>query len=229
MLKLCWKDFFITRRFWPPALFFFVILMNMFVFSLSLFLLASVLLSFLMIIAVPMIEEKYKTELTFLSLPIKKQTIVTSRYISSFFIAVIGLGLSLVSSYFYSFVFTEYTAAIRSVISLQGSILLIFFTLILAAVFFPFYYRFSIGKALLVFPAVFFGFFAVLWLGYNLVSLFLNRPGPLFTAQSVILFWKDIQNSLTLPVSHLLMILLLAALVSVSAFISIKAYQHKDL
>ena len=229
MLKLCWKDFFIIRRFLLPAPFFFVILMNMFVFSSPVFFLASVLLSFLMIIAVPLIEEKYRTELTFLSLPVKKQTIVIARYISSFFIAVIGLGLSFVSSYLYSFIFTEYTAAIRSLISLRGGILFIFVTLILAAVFFPFYYRFSIEKALLFFPAVVTGFFAVIWLGYNLVSLFLNRSGPLFKAQSVLLFWGDIQKSLTLPVCHLLMILLLAALVSVSAFISIKAYQHKDL
>lgn len=229
MLKLCWKDFFIIRRFLLPAPFFFVILMNMFVFSSPLFLLASVLLSFLMIIAVPLIEEKYRTELTCLSLPVKKQTIVIARYISAFFIAVIGLGLSFVSSYFYSFIFTEYTAAIRSLISLRGGILFIFFTLILAAVFFPFYYRFSIEKALLFFPVVVTGFFAVIWLGYNLVSLFLNRSGPLFTAQSVILFWEDIQNSVVLPLSQWLMILLLSALVSISAFISIKAYQQKDL
>ncbi len=229
MLKLCWKDFFITRRFWLPAPFFFVILMNMFVFSPTLFLLASVLLSFLMIIAVPLIEEKHKTELTFLSLPVKKQTIVIARYISSFFIAVVALGLSFVSCYFYSLIFTEYTAAIRSLISLQVGIQLIFFALTLAAVFFPFYFRFSIEKALIIFPAVITGFFAFIWLGYNLISLFLNRSCLLFTAKSVLLFWGDIQNSLTLPLSQLFMILLLAVLVSVSAFISIKAYQHKDL
>jgi hypothetical protein len=62
-----------------------------------------------------------------------------------FFIDVIGLGLSFVASYFYSFVFTEYTAAIRSLISLQGSILFIFFTLVLAAVFPCCCYRFFRG------------------------------------------------------------------------------------
>jgi len=210
MLKLCWKDFYITRLFLIPVPFFFVILLNIFVFSEFLFFAAGILLTFIMVISIPLIEDKYRTEQIMLSLPVTRQSIVLSRYVSSFFITGIGMILYFVSALLYSSIFKDKMVNLKSVISLEGGAVFLFASLLLTALFLPFHFKMGISKALLVFPAFMAVFSAVIWLEIESTSIHLGA----------------------LPINPLLLFLLfllLSGLTLLSIFLSIKAYKLKEL
>jgi ABC-2 type transport system permease protein len=210
MHKLCWKDFYIIRLFLIPAPFFFVILLSTFVFSGFLFLSAAVILTFFMVISIPIIEDKYRTEQIISSLPVKKQSIVLSRYISSFFITGIGLFLYFVSGFLYKSIFKDNIAGLKSVVSLEGGVVFFFLSLLLVSLFLPFYFKLGISRALLVFPAVVAVLSAVIWLGIESVSL-------------------NLQESLNTPLSLYILFILLSGIMGTSILISIKAYKLKEL
>jgi len=210
MLKLCWKDFYITRLFLIPVPFFFVILLNTFVFSGFLFFTAGILLTFAMVISIPLIEDKYRTEQIMLSLPVTKQSIVLSRYVSSFFITGIGMILYFVSGSLYSSIFKDKIVSLTSVVSLEGGAVFLFTSLLLTVLFLPLHFKLGITKALLVFPAFMAVFSAVVWLGIESTSL---NPRTLLNP----------------PLFIFLLFLLFSSLTLLSIFLSIKAYKLKEL
>jgi ABC-2 type transport system permease protein len=210
MLKLCWKDFYITRLFLIAVPFFFFILLNIFVFSEFLFLTVGIILTFVMVISIPLIEDKYRTEQIISSLPVSKRSIVLSRYVSSFLITGFGMILYFVSSLLYSSIFKDNTADLKSMVSLQGGAVFLLFSLLLVALFLPFYFKLGIGKALLIFPAVVAVFSAVIWLGIEAVSF-------------------NLQDSLNTPLALSILFILSSGIMGASISISIKAYKLKEL
>jgi ABC-2 type transport system permease protein len=210
MLKLCWKDFYITRLFLIPVPFFFVILLNIFVFSEFLFFTAGILLTFIMVISIPLMEDKYRTEQIMLSLPVTKQSIVLSRYVSSFFISGIGMILYFVSGSLYSSIFKDKIVSLKFVIGLEGGAVFLFVSFLLTALFLPFYFKLGISKALLFFPAFMAVLSAVIWLGIESISL-------------------NLQTLLNTPLLLFLLFLLFSSLTLVSISLSIKAYKLKEL
>lgn len=210
MLKLCWKDFYITRLFLIPVPFFFIILLNTFVFSEFLFFAAGILLTFIMVISIPLLEDKYRTEQIMLSLPVTRQSIILSRYVSSFFITVIGMILYFASGSLYGSIFKDKIVSLTSAISLEGGAVFLFVSLLLTVLFLPFHFKLGITKALLVFPAFMAVFSAVIWLGIELTSLHLGAM-------------------LINPLLLFLLFLLLSGLTLLSIFLSIKAYKRKEL
>lgn len=210
MLKLCWKDFYITRLFLIPVPFFFVILLNAFVFSEFLFFTAGILLTFIMVISIPLIEDKYRTEQIMLSLPVTKQSIVLSRYVSSFFISGSGMILYFVSALLYISIFKDKIVNLKSVIGLEGGAVFLFVSFLLTVLFLPFYFKLGISKALLVFPAFMAVLSAVIWLGIESISL-------------------NLQTLLNTPLLLFLLFLLLSSLTLLSISLSIKAYKLKEL
>ncbi len=210
MLKLCWKDFYITRLFLIPAPFFFVILLNTFVFSWFLFLTAGIILTFVMVISIPLIEDKYRTEQIISSLPVTKQSIVLSRYVSSFFITGIGMILYFVSGLLYRSIFKDNISDLKSVVSLQGGALFFSLSFLLVTVFLPLYFRLGISKSLLFSPVALIISSSVIWVGYKYI-------------------YANMQLWLGTPLSLFILLVIFSGLMGISVFISIKAYKLKEL
>ncbi|MBD3413826.1 MAG: hypothetical protein GF421_05270 [Candidatus Aminicenantes bacterium] len=212
MLKLCWKDFYVTRWFWIPAPFFFVLLLSTFIFSKLSYLIAGVILTFAMMVSIPLLEDHYRTEGIISSLPIKIQSIVLSRYISSLFIILIGLFFWMASSFFYGFLFPESLTDLKSLQSFEGGAVFLSLSLLLVVLFFPLSFRYGAGKALFVFPAVIISFSAIIWGALQLFS-------------------KGISHSVQqIPVVLIILILLtlFSGIMSFSVFLSNKFYKSKE-
>jgi hypothetical protein len=238
MLKLCWKDFYITRFFWIPAPFFFVILLSTFIFSKLLFLTAAVILTFIMTLSIPLIEEYYRTEEIIASFPISHPSVVIARYLTSFFIIIIGMILFMISSLFYSSLFKENQIDLKSVVSFEGGILFLGFSLLFMILFFPLYFRLGTGKALFSFPAFLIAVSAGIWLINKILVLITGKSFLLIKnvqaniIKSPIHYFSEWILNINKGISLALFILILAAvftgLTLVSISLSIKSYKFKE-
>ncbi|MFO7979587.1 MAG: ABC-2 transporter permease [Candidatus Aminicenantes bacterium] len=238
MLKLCWKDFYITRLFWIPAPFFFVLLLSTFIFSKLLFLAAAVILTFFMAISIPLIEDHYRTEQIIASFSISHQSVVIARYLTSFFIIIIGMILFFASGLLYSSLFSENQIDLKSMASFEGGILFLGFSLLFMILFFPLNFRLGVGKALFAFPAFLTALSAVMWL--------LNKILVLITGKSLFPIKNMQANIIKSPVLYfskwiinlkdgigpapfiLLLVIILTGIVGASISLSIKFYKSKE-
>ena len=145
-----------------------------------------------------------------LSLPVTKQSIVLSRYISSFFNTGIGMILYFVSGSLYSSIFKDKIVSLKSVISLEGGAVFLFVSLLLTALFLPFHFKLGISKALLFSPVAFIISSSAVWAGYKHI-------------------YANMQHWLGTPLSVFILLVLFSSLTLLSIFLSIKAYKLKEL
>ncbi len=211
MLKLCRKDVLITRVFWIPALFSYIVISTAFYERGLLFIFVNAVLTFSMVFSILIIDDKYRVEPFFISLPLKRRKVVYARYLSSGFIILLGL----VFYFFTSFLLDSFIPIdivdFRPLISPEGAAVFLIPAVLLTLIFLPMYFRLGLGKALLFFPAVIMAGTGVFWILLPGV----NKLEKLYKAFGA-------------PLTIFIAVLVLSSLVFASIIISIRFYSRKE-
>jgi len=224
MLKLCWKDFVASRWFWVLTLIIcvlygaFPISQNSAVMVVGLGVVVGLLL-------VPLfIEDRYRTEALYCSLPLKRSTIVRARYLLSGFVFAAGTILMFAYGYFANSVFKMKLIKINleALRTLEGMLGFLFAAMFLISIFFPFYFRFGLAKGVVVFTTIIMGLIialAALFPGKEI----LNDPGT-----GILQALGNVKHSLTAPLFLFFSLALGAGIVFLSVRVSIRFYDQRD-
>jgi hypothetical protein len=237
MLKLCGKDFMAGRWWW---LLFMASYVLTFTFplqqSLGLMVGAVALITACVFVTL-FLEDRYKTEAFYASLPLKRSTIVLARYVLTALLSLAGV----VFVFLYGYLLTSLVKLrwividLRSLLSIEGMTGFVLFIAFLAALYFPFYFRHGLGRGSFIFAAVLLGLGIVLAGIERLAAKIFHLTGPLFTAD----FLKDpglgiiraiggVRDSLRLPLFVGAALLIMAGMLVISIRLSIHFYQKRE-
>jgi len=211
MLKLCRKDVLVTRVFWIPALFAYIVISTAFYERGLIFIFINAVLTFSMVFSILIIDDKYRVEPFFISLPLKRRKVVYARYLSSGFIIFLGLLFYFFTSFLLDSFIPIDIVDFMPLISPEGAAVFLIPAVLLTLIFLPMYFRLGLGKALLFFPAVIMagtGIFWILFPGVNKLEKLYNTFGE--------------------PLTIFIAVLALLSLVVASIIISIRFYSRKE-
>jgi ABC-2 family transporter protein len=237
MLRLCGKDFMAGRWWWllftaSYVLYFTFPLMQ----RLGLMVGAVALITACVFVTL-FLEDRYKTETFYASLPLRRSSIVLARYILTGLLSLAGLAFVFLYGYLLTSVvkLRWMTIDLGSLLSLDGITGFALFTAFLAALYFPFYFRHGLAKGSFIFAAVLLGLAIVLAGAERLAANVLHLTETLFTAE----FLKDpglgivraigtVRDSAGLPLFVGAAFILLAGMLAVSIRLSIRFYQKRE-
>lgn len=211
MLKLCRKDVLITRVFWIPALFAYIVISTAFYERGLIFIFVNAALTFSMVFSILIIDDKYRVEPFFISLPLKRRKVVYARYLSSGFIIFLGLLFYFFTSFLLDSFIPIDIVDFMPLISPEGAAVFLIPAVLLTLIFLPMYFRLGLGKALLFFPAVIMAGTGIFWIllpGVNKLEKLYNTFGE--------------------PLTIFIAVLALLSLVFASIIISIRFYSRKE-
>jgi len=214
MLKLCRKDVLITRVFWIPALFSYIVISTAFYERGLIFILVNAVLTFSMVFSILIIDDKYRIEPFFISLPLKRRKVIYARYLSSGFIIFLGLLFYFFTSFLLdSFIPIDIIDIVdfKPLITPEGAAVFLIPAVLLTLIFLPMYFRLGLGKALLFFPAVIMAGTGIFWILLPGV----NKLEKLYKAFGA-------------PLTIFITVLVLSSLVFASIIISIRFYSRKE-
>jgi len=211
MLKLCRKDVLITRVFWIPALFSYIVISTAFYERGLIFIFVNAVLTFSMVFSILIIDDKYRVEPFFISLPLKRRKVVYARYLSSGFIIFLGLLFYFFTNFLLDSFLPIDIVDFMPLISPEGAAVFLIPAVLLTLIFLPMYFRLGLGKALLFFPAVIMAGTGIFWILLPGV----NKLEKLYKA-------------LGAPLTIFIAVLVLSSLVFASIIISIRFYSRKE-
>ncbi len=92
------------------------------------------------------VDNVYKAEMIYASLPIKRSTIVFARYLSSFMLTTGSFSLAVLSCLSMVYIFNESDPAFKIILSFRGIIAMLSFLFMILSFIFPFIFKFGPGK-----------------------------------------------------------------------------------
>ena len=237
MIKLCAKDFVASRWWWLLALaadilyFTFPSQQNL------LFMISGVGLVLVCVLITLFLEDRYKTEVFYASLPLKRSTIAPSRYILVGFLAVASGTWTFAYGYFLTSVVKLRFIKIdfESLFSVEGIAGYLFFAAFLAALFFPFYFKHGLGRGSFIFGTVCLALGSILIGLERLAANVFHLIRPLLTSE----FLKDpgfgilralgsIKALWGVPLFIGALFVLIAGMLLVSIRLSIRFYEKRE-
>jgi ABC-2 type transport system permease protein len=197
--------------FWIPALFAYIVISTAFYERGLIFIFVNAALTFSMVFSILIIDDKYRVETFFISLPLKRRKVVYARYLSSGFIIFLGLLFYFFTSFLLDSFIPIDIVDFMPLISPEGAAVFLIPVVLLTLIFLPMYFRLGLGKALLFFPVVIMvgaGIFWILLPGVNKLEKLYNTFGA--------------------PLIIFIAVLVLSSLVFASIIISIRFYSRKE-
>ncbi len=237
MLKLCAKDFVVSRWWWLLVLaadilyFTFPSQQNL------PFMISGIGLVLVCVFITLLLEDRYKTEVFYASLPLKRSTIAPARYVLVGFLALVCAAWTFVYGYFLNSVVKLRFIQIdlQSLFSVEEIAGYLFFTAFLAALFFPFYFRHGLGRGSFIFAVVCLVlgsiFIGLERLAANVFSLtrplltseFLKDPGL-----GILAAMAGVKARLGVPLFIEGLLVLMAGMLFVSIRLSIRFYEKRE-
>ncbi len=92
------------------------------------------------------VDNAYKADMIYASLPIRRSSIVLARYLSSFILTTGSFNLAVLSCLSMVYIFNETDPAFNIILSFRGIITMISFLFMILSFIFPFIFKFGIGK-----------------------------------------------------------------------------------
>lgn len=220
MLKLVLKDLLIQKRTFGFSLLYTVFIIFVFnqpVIAHSVYILGSVAIAYMLVLTAIGYDEKNKSDILLLSLPVKRKDIVNAKYLSIFAFCITALAITgLIGA---SMKLAGLPLSIRFI---NGADVLAVFTSIsiLCALYYPFYFKFG-SMYMRIINMLF--FMAVFFLPNLLIKYFMNN----FTQEEVINFIVNADQYITMTTTGGIM-LLLCLMLFLSYLLSLKIYTKKE-
>jgi hypothetical protein len=237
MLKLCIKDFVASRWLWLL-----VITSDILCFTFSsqqnlLFMISGIGLVLVCVFITLFLEDRYKTEVFYASLPLKRSTIASARYVLVGLLAFVCGVWTFFYGYFLNSVvkLRFFKIDLDSLYSVEGVAGNLFMTALLAALFFPFYFRHGLSRGSFVFAIVCLALGSLLIGIERLAADVFHLIRPLLTSE----FLKDpglgiigaiggIKARLGVPLFVGALLILMAGMLLVSIRLSIRFYEKRE-
>ena len=237
MLKLWAKDFVVSRWLWLLILGADILYLRP-PFSQELaFMISGIGLVLVWVFVTLFLEDRYKTEVFYASLPLKRSTVVLARYVLVGFLALVSAAWTFVHGYLLNSVVKLRFIRIdlRSLFSVEGIAGYFFFAAFLAALFFPFYFKLGLGLGALIFAVVCLALGSLFFVFQFLATEALHLTGPLSMPE----FLKDpglgilraiggIKASLGVPLFIGALIVFMAGMLFISIRLSIRVYEKRE-
>ena len=238
MFKLAWKDLRITRIFWLPAAFSYLVFLMMFHEAALAELAVGILMTLGLAGAILLIDDTQRTDTLFAALPVRRKEIVAGRFLSAAFVTAICLILFMGGIVGLRALLGARAAHLGVLLSFRTGLAFVLAAAGFHAVFFPLYFRHGLGKAVLRFLAIV--------LGASIIfSLVLQAIGPKVlgeaaartTAPGVFLsvpgllqaLWIKTEAALGAPLFLAALLSVCALAISVSLRLSVRFYSRHDL
>ena len=219
MLNLVLKDILIQKKSFLIALIYSVFLFVIFsneVFREAVYIMGTVAIAYIMVVTSNAYDDKYKSEIIVNSLPVKRKSVVLSKYLAA--AVFVAIGLSIVGAVGAVIITTGVPLPVRY-LNLDDTVFAFSSVALLASLYYPLYFRFGYALSrminMVLFLALFFGPSALV--GYV-------RQNYYGTAQQLAVRLQEFP-SWALGTSALAAVMLLTV---VSALISVKIYEAKD-
>ena len=156
----------------------------------------TVLISVLFIRHSMVLDDKYRTDSLYCSLPLKRSTIVLSRYLSALVVILAVTAFILILSYLHG----------KDGMTNKTAFLILFYMVLFFSVFFPFYFRFGTQMRTelgFISTAVLILFFVIVLIGSAIYSIevdILKIPNILIYASLVMIFFASASVVLSLKI-----------------------------
>jgi hypothetical protein len=237
MLKLCAKDFVVSRWLWLLVLAADILYFRFPSQQLLESMVSGIGLVLFCVFVTLFLEDRYKTEVFYASLPLKRSTIVLARYVLVGFLAIVSVAWTFVHGYFLNSVVTLRFIQIdlQSLFSFEGIAGYLFFTAFLAALFFPFYFKYRLGLGSFIFAVVCLALGCLFLVFQFLATDALHLTGPLSMPEflkhpglGILRAIGGIKASLGIPLFVGALLVLMAGMLLVSIRLSIRVYEKKE-
>jgi hypothetical protein len=142
------------------------------------------------------LDDKYKTDSLYCSLPLKRSTIVFSRYLSALLVILAVTAFIFILSFFHG----------KDIMTYKAAFLILFYLVLFFSVFFPFYFRFGTQMRTdlgYISIAVLILFFVIVLIGSAIYSLevdILKIPNIIIYASLVMILFVSVSVMLSLKI-----------------------------
>lgn len=225
MLRLCRKDFIACRWFWLLALVVYFLYGVISIKQDVAFMAVGVALILGLVTLALVVEDRYRTEVFFCSLPLRRSTIVRSRYLLSG-VLVLFSGLLVFSCRHFLYSLVKVKALSSNTfphLTLEEPSVFMTVAVFLVCLFYPLYFRFGLGKGAFLLTVILLGLL-IAAIGISaLFSSWFDTRG-LLTLRSL----AKVKDLLSPPLFLLGATALNVAIVLVSIRLSIRFYEQRD-
>ncbi|MBN2198370.1 MAG: ABC-2 transporter permease [Candidatus Aminicenantes bacterium] len=239
MFRLIVKDFKVAGIFWLPALILYLLSISTFVQVNLVYLLVNMVIAFILVLAVPIVEDTQRLEPFLCSLPLKRRQVVGARYLSAGMILLASLAIMETAAPLFSAVFEIEGARPGILLSPAGALSFLLPMIVFLSLFLPLYFRLGLGKALSILPIVILALSAFFGAVIRLAAWLIHEPWtaifPLDAEIGVVPYKpflplaSRLTNSLGTPAGWALILLAGGVIVALSLRVSIRCYEKKDL
>lgn len=238
MLRILSKDARAAYVYWLPGLFLYIFFTSTFVQVNLLYLLACMILTFLLVLSVPILEDRHRLDLFLLSLPVKRSQVVGARYIGAGLALIASLAVLLSAAPLAAAAFEVEGARLDVLVSPAGILFFLLPLIFLLALFLPLYFKFGLGKGLLALAAACPGLMILFGAAVKLTALLTRKPASaLFPLDAEIgaVPYKPflplaaaLRESLGTPGFYALLLAVVAGTVALSLRLSVRFYSKRE-
>ncbi len=220
MLNLVLKDILIQKKSFLIALIYSVFLFAIFsneVFREAVYIMGTVAIAYIMVVTSNAYDDKYKSEIIVNSLPVKRKSVVLSKYLAA--AVFVAVGLIVVGTVGAVIIIAGIPLPVRY-INLYDTVFALSLVALLASLYYPLYFRFGYALSRMINMVL----FLALFFGPSALVGYVRQNADYGTAQQLAVCLQDFP-SWALGTSVLAAVMLLTV---VSALISLKIYETKD-
>jgi hypothetical protein len=225
MLRLCRKDFIACRWFWLLALVVYFLYGVISIKQDVAFMAVGVALILGLVTLILVVEDRYRTEIFFCSLPLRRSTIVRSRYLLSGFLVLFGGLLVFGYNHLLNSLFRINAPGINAhpLSTLEGLSGFVTLDAFLICLFYPLYFRYGLAKGAFLLTVILLGIL-ITTIGITALLSSWIHTGGLLTLRSL----AQVKDLLGPPLFLLGAVALNLAIVFLSIRLSIRFYDQRD-
>lgn len=150
MMRLCSKDFIISRTFLLIMLPFYFLYAVIFFRLGEAYLLVNMGFTLFLAVGVTMIDDRYQADLMICSLPVNRKRVVYARYITSGLAFLIGVTLCMVVGLLLDLMIDTVRMNFDLVATLEGLLAYVLVLAVGVSIFYPFYFRWGLWRGFMV-------------------------------------------------------------------------------
>lgn len=233
--RLAVKDFRVGRRYLWLIVPIYLAYGAMFFLATNVFIFVNAIYIFFAAFGLVFLESKYKSDLLFCSLPMKRSVIVIGRYVNSVLIVVIGAAVCFAYGAILYQVFPQAQTMFAFSSIIIDVIPFTLWTLMALSLFYPFYYKLGLGKSAFAFSMT---IAALILIGIGSGAIVrLARTGSFEGYNSAVMFEaaasvlravESLSQQIGKLLSYLTAAAVSAAILTASALLSIRFYADRD-
>ncbi|OGD26293.1 MAG: hypothetical protein A2Y56_13340 [Candidatus Aminicenantes bacterium RBG_13_63_10] len=239
MFRLVVKDLKVIRFFWLPVLFFYIFFISAFVQLNLLYLAINLVICFLLVLAMPIVEDKWGLESFLCSLPVKRSAVVGARYLSAGLTLLVCLAVYLSTAPLLAKLFSIEATQPDIFLTPAGALAFLLPMIFVLSLFLPLYFRLGLSKGFLALTVACLGLFILLTGAVRLASRLLRRPvSELFPVDMEVMFvpykplvplFSELKEALGTFGLSALLLALFGGMVALSLSLSIRGFMKREL